>query len=89
MDKTPTPQPATTNDKSAQAPVSGVDTENAIQKAEDRKKGFVSIYGENPTKEKVVEKFLEKHPDYEDKSYEDIMAILKDGVKQKDGTYDT
>ena len=64
-------------------------SENLLSKAKKREKEIAGIFG-GMSKEEVVADFQKKNPNvYKDKSYEDILNILKNGVKKEDGTYDT
>ena len=64
-------------------------SEDLLSKAKIREKEIAGIFG-GMSKEEVVAKFQKENPSvYKDKSYEDILNILKNGVKKEDGTYDT
>lgn len=90
MVNTPAAQSSTNNEKSAQAQVSTVETENAIARVAEKVTKFETKFGKNPTKEEIVVQFKEDNPDtFKDKSYDEIMDILKNGVKNKEGKYDT
>lgn len=66
------------------------DVSDNLSKAEKIAEWFVETYGEHPTKKEVVEFFQKENPEvYQDKSYEEILDIQKNGIKKEDGKYDT
>jgi hypothetical protein len=83
MVNTPTNTPAKTDEKGTQAPVSDVGKESVLKEAEKRRREFEGRYP-NMTKEEILAEIKRKSPDaFKDKSDEEIMTILNDGVKDK------
>ncbi|MCX6822816.1 MAG: hypothetical protein NTX91_02345 [candidate division SR1 bacterium] len=65
-------------------------SDTLLIKAKIREKEIAEEFKGITTKDGVVAKFHKLNPSvYKDKSYEDILDMLKNGVKKEDGTYDT